>query len=100
MKFSISTYNVNLSVGPPLRFNGAKERATRVADAFYHSLKQHEVPMPDFILLQELIVHRKTVINNFIHHPFSTPELLPTPFGKTIKLWPSGTRHCFKMANC
>jgi len=92
MKVTACTFNCALSVGPPLRWNGAKARAHRLVPALYNSCKSSGLDIPDLILLQELIVYRSTVLNAFKHgsHPYNTPEMKQAPFSSRVKIWPSG----------
>lgn len=89
VKINVITWNLMLSVKPPLRYNGAKERATRAASAFYSSPAVKQVNV-DFICLQELSVHRNIVLPSFVHHPFCTKEMRSSIFGRKPRLWPSG----------
>ena len=82
----IASFNVCLSVGPPLRFNGAGPRSIRLADSFYSTLGTKI----DIIALQELITGRDTVIKNFVHHPYSTPIMQTSFMSNNVKLGSSG----------
>ena len=86
MSVSMASLNVCLSVGPPLRFNGAGARASRLADSMYSTVGTKV----DVIALQELIVYRDTVINSFIHHPYSTPIMRTKFMSNNTKLGSSG----------
>jgi endonuclease/exonuclease/phosphatase family metal-dependent hydrolase len=85
MEFSIASYNLALSIGPPLVLNGAHDRAERVADAFYTNVKNVDV-----IMLQELIVHREKVLNSFIFHPHRTQKVQSNLFSSNIRFLSSG----------
>lgn len=89
MEFSVATWNLMLSVKPPIRYNGAKERALRAAAAFYASEAAQQVKI-DFVCVQELSVFRREVLSSFVHHPFATKEMKSSLFGKKPRLWPSG----------
>jgi len=86
---TVATWNLMLSVKPPMRYNGAHERAKHVAPAFYSNdvIKQVQT---NFICLQELSVCRSEVISSFVHHPYSTREMRSSLFGKKPRVWPSG----------
>lgn len=85
MKFAIASHNLALSIGPPIVFNGAHARASRVADAFYAKLKDVDV-----IFLQELVVHRQQVLSTYIHHPYHTRKVSSNIFSKKIRFLSSG----------
>lgn len=87
MQFSISSFNVNLAVGSPLKFHGAHERSKRLADSFYHFVGT-EV---DVICFQELIFNRQQVVDSFIHHRHSTSLMTSSILNfENPRLVPSG----------
>lgn len=85
MKFSAMTYNVCLSIGPPIVFNGAHARAERIADCVYSNIQDVDV-----IMLQELVVNRKRVLDSFIHHPYQTKKVQSSIFSDNIRFLSSG----------
>jgi endonuclease/exonuclease/phosphatase family metal-dependent hydrolase len=89
LHINVITWNLMLSVKPPLRYNGAQERASLAASAFYSSPAVKQINV-DFICLQELSVHRNIVLSSFVHHPFCTKEMRSSIFGRKPRLWPSG----------
>ncbi len=84
---SIVSYNICLSVCPPLRFNGAFSRAKYVAESIYDYISPDEL---DVICLQELVVQRESVIKTFIHHPFHTNKASTSFFSDNIRFVHSG----------
>lgn len=86
MEFSIASYNLALSVGPPFVFNGAHARAERVADAFYANVGKQV----DVIFLQELVVHRDKVLHSFIYHPYHTYKVCSNLFSNNVRFLSSG----------
>lgn len=83
----ILTNNVCLSVGPPLRFNGASMRAKYIAESIYSNIDPNQL---DVICLQELVFHRDDVLNSFIHHPYYTNIVGSSIFGHNIRFVHSG----------
>lgn len=87
MKCSIVSFNCCLSIGPPLRFNGAYARSQRLVDAMYSSISPFDL---DIVCLQEFIYERDTVLKQFIHHPYHTTKLETSLFGNNVRLLESG----------
>jgi endonuclease/exonuclease/phosphatase family metal-dependent hydrolase len=83
----IVSYNVNLSVSFPLRFNSAYARAERCADALYFSKAFDSYQI---ICFQELVVGRNTVLRSLIHHPHHTSKITTSWSGTNIKALESG----------
>jgi endonuclease/exonuclease/phosphatase family metal-dependent hydrolase len=81
----ILSYNVCLSVCPPLRFNGAFSRALHVAESLNEVVKSLDV-----ICFQELVVSREEVLAQFIHHPFKTNIAGSSFFSDNIRFLHSG----------
>jgi phospholipase C len=101
MNVGILSLNVCLFVGPPLRWNGASDRAKRIGTSVYSHVDPNDI---DVICLQELAVHRSDVLQSLHHHPFSTPAMFSGLASRNIRLLPSGlcnvsrwpiTRHNF-----
>jgi endonuclease/exonuclease/phosphatase family metal-dependent hydrolase len=81
----IVSYNTNLSVPVPIRFNGAYERALRVADVLYRTS-----PNVDIICFQECIIHRETVMSRLTHHPYRSSPICASLLGNNIRYLSSG----------
>lgn len=100
----IVTYNVYLSVCPPLRFNGAFSRANHIAASLYNHMnnnnhskakiindsQQTPAEQLDIICLQELVVQREKVLSGFYHHPFRTKKVTTSFFSDNIRFIHSG----------
>ncbi len=88
MNISVISYNVCLFISPPLRFNGAFTRSTRLAKTLYNS-----IPDPsaiDIICFQEFIVHRQQMLKDLYLHPFHTEIDHGSMFGDNIRFLESG----------
>jgi hypothetical protein len=83
----IVSFNCCLSVRPPLRYNGAPQRAQRLADSLYASIGSNEI---DVICFQELLVGDQMILKQLIHHPFHTTSIRTSLFGNNVRLVPSG----------
>ena len=88
LELGVVSLNCCLSVCPPLRFNGAFSRADRVADAIYSSIAQQTI---DVVCFQELVVRRKAILRQMVHHPHHTRKKIESSlFGKNIRFMHAG----------
>jgi len=87
MECSVVTLNCCLAVGPPLCYNGAFARSLRLVDALYSTIAAHKL---DIICLQELIIRRDYILEQFIHHPYHTSKIESSLCGDNIRILPAG----------
>lgn len=87
--FRIASWNLMMSVGTPIRYNGAQERSSHFAPALYASSTYRQKPI-DIICFQELTVFKEKVLESFVHHRWQTSEVSSSLFGKKPRVWPAG----------
>ena len=85
LPFTVASYNVCLSVGPPLVMNGSHARSQRVADAFYASVRDADV-----VMFQELVRHRDSVLESFTRHPHRTRKVASNLLSDNVRFVSSG----------
>lgn len=83
----VVSFNCCLSVCPPLRFNGAPQRAERLPDAIYTSIPPALI---DVLCFQELLVSDEAILKDLIHHSHHTSPITTSLFGNNIRILPSG----------
>ena len=77
-------------VGPPLRYNGGKERMKRLASSLYSSHPRSKDA--DVIFFQELEYHDSEVLNRLTHQPYHTPAVYSSLYSSLPRFMGSGLR--------